>query len=240
MRLAPALFLATAFLPALARAQQQPPATGAQAGDAQVGDARAGGAQVGDGHAANPATEARARRAGVVLGLMGGFGVAGASGYPNSASKIDDPSYYSSSDLLGGSGGSFFLMGAIADYVNFGFWFGGGTFQSKDWRSTGGGGGLRVELFPLYALVPKLKDLGVLGQFGLGSTKLEAKHGDFVPANGTQSFIATGVFYELPIFRMLGGHVAGGPSFEYDAIFSRSVERHWAMLGGRIAFYGGI
>jgi hypothetical protein len=171
---------------------------------------------------------------------MGGFGAAGASGYPNSASKIGDPSYYSSSDLMRGSGGSFFLMGALADYVSFGLWFGGGTFESKDWRSTGGGGGLRVEVFPIYTLVPKLRDLGVVGQFGFGSSKLEAKSGLYPPAEASQSFVGTGVFYDFFLFKGLGGHFAGGPSLEYDSIFSPSAERHWGMLGGRIAFYGGL
>src|SRR5437899_1240774 len=111
MRLAPQPVLALASLapvfvmaPAVAQAEPQAqvaaPVTGAPAATAPAADT----------HAATTSTEA-ARRAGLVLGLMGGFGVAGASGYPNSASKIDDPSYYSSSDLLRGSGGSFFLMG---------------------------------------------------------------------------------------------------------------------------------
>ena len=188
---------------------------------------------------ATTASDAPQRRSGIVFGLTASFGLAGSSGYPNSASKIDDPNFYSQSDLLTGSGGTFFLMGAIADYVNFGFWLGGATYQSKDWRSTGGGGGLRVELFPLYSLVPKLKDLGILGQFGFGSTKLTAKNGDYPPAVATQSMIATGAFYDFHLWNMLGGHVAGGPNLEYDAIFSRSAERHGATVGFRIAFYGG-
>ena len=179
------------------------------------------------------------RRAGVVIGLMIGFGAAGSSGYPNSASKIDDPNYYSSSDLLGGSGFSFFVMGALTDYVNFGFWFGASTYQSKDWRSTGGGGGLRVELFPLYTLVPKLRDLGIMGDFGFGGTKLTAKEGNYPPAVATESTIGVGAFYDFFLFKGLGGHFAGGPNLEYDAIFSRSAERHGALLGGRFAFYGG-
>jgi hypothetical protein len=186
------------------------------------------------------AMETRERRDGVVLGLMGGFGLAGSSGYPNKASNIDDPNYYSSSDLLVGNGGTFFLMGALADYLNVGFWAGGGTFQSDHWRSSGGGAGIRIELFPLYALVPKLRDLGIVGQFGLGSSKLTAKEGAYPPAEGSQSFLGTGVFYEFPLFKMLGGHVAAGPSIEYNAIAGRSIERHWAMLGGRFVFYGGI
>jgi hypothetical protein len=189
--------------------------------------------------AAQKQMNTRESRSGIVLGLQFGWGAAGSSGYPNNASKINDPNYYSASDLLGGSGGTFLVMGALADYVNFGIWFGGGTFESKDWKSTGGGAGLRVDLFPLYVLVPKLRDLAVFGQFGLGSTKLEAKAGGYEPAVGVQSYLGAGVFYEWSLFRMLGGHVSGGPSLEYDAIYSLSAERHSLMVGGRFAFYGG-
>src|SRR4051794_35196005 len=50
------------------------------------------------------------RRSGVVLGVVGGVGLAGSSGYPNNASLINVPDDYSSSNLMTGSGGTFFLM----------------------------------------------------------------------------------------------------------------------------------
>ncbi len=181
------------------------------------------------------------RRAGLVLGLGGGFGLGGASGYPNKATLIGDSASYSASDLMTGSGGSFLLMGAFTDYLNFGVWFGGGTFQSSGWRSTGGGGGFRVEAFPLYRLYPKLRDLGVFAQVGLGSATLATKRpGNYPTADGTQSFVGIGAFYEFAIAKVLGGHFAAGPSLEYDAIFARSIERHSALLGGRFVFYGGM
>ncbi len=178
-------------------------------------------------------------RSGVVVGLMAGLGVAGSSGYPKAASKIDDPAYYSSSNLLAGSGGTFFVLGSLTDYLSFGFWFGGATFESNDWRSTGSGGGVRVEVFPFGGIAPRLKNLGLLGQAGLGVSKLHEKAGIYPDANGSQSFLSAGVFYEIPLFKMIGGHVALGPSLEYDAIFTPSIERHSAMLGARLAFYGG-
>jgi len=215
-------------------------ASAADAASEASAPAAAGAPAPADKAAPASSMDTRERRDGLVIGLMGGYGLGGASGYPNAASKIDDPNYYSASDLLVGNGSSLFIMGALADYANVGFWFGGGVFESKHWRSTGGGAGLRVELFPLYILYPKLRDLGVVGQFGIGSSKLESKIGDYPAAVGTQSFLGVGLFYEFKMFRALGGHAAGGPSFEYDVIASRSMERHGAMLGGRIAFYGGI
>jgi hypothetical protein len=195
-------------------------------------------------HAADTATPASTApsatdRSGVVVGFAAGYGLAGASGFPNEASKIDDPAYYSSSDLLSGGGGSGFLMGALTDYVSFGFWAGASTFQSGHWRSTGGGGGVRLELFPLYGIYPRLKNLGILTQVGFGVSRLTSKVGDFPSANGSQSYASAGVFYEVPLFKMIGGHFALGPSLEYASIFSPAYERHWAMLGLRVAFYGG-
>ena len=180
------------------------------------------------------------RRSGVAMGFDLGVGLAGSSGYPNDVSKIDDPSFYSSGGLLAGRGGSFFVMGAIADYVNFGLWFGSATYTNHDFRSTGVGGGFRVEAFPLYGLYPKLRDLAVFTKFGIGSTSLEVTTSNVYPrADGVQSFIGVGAFYEWRLFDMLHGHVAAGPSLEYDVIYSSSVERHGLLAGGRIIFYGG-
>src|SRR4051812_45214377 len=41
--------------------------------------------------------DTRERRNGLVFGFMGGYGAAGSSGYPNKASQIDAPGYYSAS-----------------------------------------------------------------------------------------------------------------------------------------------
>src|SRR5262245_29673453 len=77
------------------------------------------------------------RRGGVVLGLATGAGIAGSSGYPNSATKVGDPAFYSSSDLMAGTGSSLFIMGALTDYLNFGIFFGQARYASSHWQSTG-------------------------------------------------------------------------------------------------------
>ena len=179
------------------------------------------------------------KRAGVVIGLDLGVGLAGASGYPNDSNKIDDPNYYGASGMLTGTGGSIFFMGALADYLNFGFWFGRQSAQNGDWRSSGVGGGFRVEAFPLYTLLPKLSDLGVMAKFGIGSATLDAKRGEYPGADGVQSYLGAGVFYEWSLGRALGGHFALGPTLEFDAIYSRPIERHGLLAGGRFVWYGG-
>jgi hypothetical protein len=194
----------------------------------------------GDKSAQSAEMNKRTTRDGLVVGFGLGVGFGGASGYPNSASKIDQPAYYTSSDLLLGRTTNLFVMGALADYLNFGLWYGSGHFASQAWSATSGGGGFRLEVFPLFTLVPSLKDLGVLASLGLGSSKLVSKDGSSAGADGVQSFLGTGVFYEWSLFHALGGHVALGPSLDYDAVVTRSITSGALSGGFRLAFYGGL
>jgi len=178
------------------------------------------------------------RRAGIVIGVAPGIAFAGASGYPNNARLIGNPDFYSESPLLVGASTTYFLMGALTDYVSFGPMVNIATFESEKWTSTGVGIGFRAEAFPLVRLVPALGDLSIYGQGGVGSTELQAK-GPFPSADGTSSFVGIGVHNEFRLFRFLGGHFSGGPYAEYDAIFSTAAERHWASIGFRVAWYGG-
>lgn len=186
-----------------------------------------------------PAESPRERRSGLVLGLSTGMGLMGGRGYPNSVNTVDDPYYYAASGVAFGTGSTFLVMGALADYFNLGLWFGGGQYENADWKLSGGGGGLRLEAFPLYGLVPKLRDLGVVAQFGLGSSELRAKRGESPGAEGAESFLGTGVFYEFRLFRMLGGNFTLAPTVEYQVTTSRAFSHNGVMAGVRIAFYGG-
>jgi hypothetical protein len=185
-----------------------------------------------------------ARRSGFLLAIGLGQGLYQTSGYPNAADKIGDPKYYAASGAMIGGGFSLFIMGALTDVINFGFWFGGSTAENDHWRSSGGGGGFRVDAFPFalskhdYKHVP-LKDLGIFGQFGVGNVKMEAKHGKSPGADGAESWISTGVFLDLTVTRMLGGHLALGPQIAYEVINSTAAERHGGAFAARIAFYGG-
>jgi hypothetical protein len=179
------------------------------------------------------------RRAGVALGLNYGFGLGSSAGYPNDSSLIGDPDYYSASGLMAGGGDSLFIMGALSDALNFGFWFGSATFANKDWHSTGEGGGFRLEVFPLFSLGRAFRDLAAFTQVGIGGTDLVYKGKPNVSSDGVESFIGVGAFYEFWLCRALGGHLALGPSLEYDAIVTQPIERHGALLGFRFVWYGG-
>jgi len=183
------------------------------------------------------------RRNGVVLGASGGVGFAGASGYPNNAKLIGDPAYYSESPLLVGWSSSWFLMGALSDYVSVGPLLNIATFDTPSWKSTGWALGFRGEVFPLVGVARKvgvdwLADTAAYGQVGFGTTELRAK-GPYPSADGAQSFVGLGVHQEFRLFRMLGGHAAAGPHIEYDVIRSEPAERHWLTVGLRLAWYGG-
>jgi hypothetical protein len=178
------------------------------------------------------------RRNGLVLGASGGVAFAGSSGYPNNARFFGNPDYYSSSPLLVGWSSSYFLMGALSDYVSFGPTFTIATFESDAWKSTGWGAGFRGEVFPFVRLIPALADASIYGQLGVGTTELRAK-GPYPSADGTQSFFGLGLHHEWRLTRLLGGHASAGPYVEYDLVRAQPVERHWLAVGLRIAWYGG-
>ncbi len=188
----------------------------------------------------DPAVEARTVRSGLVVSLMLGAGIAGSSGYPNNSNQIGDPAYFSSSDVMVGSTGGFFIGGALADYLNFGFFFESQSFKSHSWQSRVSGFGLRVETFPLVYAVPTLKNLGAFADFGIGSAKLDVVAPGYPEASGVQSFVGLGVMYEWTIFHLFGGHAVAGPTLEYDSVFSQPISSGSGILGGRIAFYGGL
>ena len=180
------------------------------------------------------------KRSGVVLALTLGGSIGSASGYPNNASLIGSRADYSSSPLMAGGGFTFNVLGALTDWISFGIWFGTDTLSSKNWKSTGGGGGFRVETFPLEKIYPRLENLAIFTNLGLGAATLRVTApGDYPNADGTQSFVSFGALYEWKIARAAGGHFSLGPSLEYDAIFSQALERHGPLLGARLAWYGG-
>ncbi len=178
-------------------------------------------------------------RGGAVVGLTIGAGLVGASGYPNDLNKIGVRSEYSASAWMAGTGETLFLMGALTDYLSFGFWYAHASASSAHWRSEGDGGGIRVEAFPLVGLFPSLQGLGVIGQFGLGSGNLRSTLPGLPESSGTQSFIGAGALYEWSFGHFLGGHFGAGPNLEFDAIWSLPFERHGLTASARFVFYGG-
>ena len=186
-----------------------------------------------------PPANAPERRSGLVLGFSSQVGIFSGAGTPDQASKIDDPRYYVASGVLAGFGSGVFLMGALTDTFTVGFWFATGTYENQNWRSSTTGGGFRVEAFPLYGLGSFFRDLGVLTQLGVGGSKLRAKYAGSPGGDGTESFLMLGTFYDWRVASMLGGHLALGPTADYQAIVARAFTHHGGEIGLRFAFYGG-
>jgi hypothetical protein len=189
---------------------------------------------------ADPEQSTRRFRSGLVVSLMAGWGIAQTSGYPNDSNKIGNETYFSSSDITPGSAGGLFVGGALADYLNVGFFVASGRFKSKDWDARTSGFGIRVEAFPLVYAVPTLKNLGLFADFGIGSATLDVVTPGYPQAKGVQSFIGVGGMYEWTIFHLFGGHAVAGPTLEYDTVFSTAISSGAGVLGARIAFYGGL
>jgi hypothetical protein len=196
------------------------------------------GGDVGGIAVASPKGDEPKLRNGLVLGLTLGAGVGHGKGYPNNSQDIGDPNDLSSSAWIGGDSRTLVVMGALTDYLSFGFFLTSSSFRDSQHRMTGTGIGLRVDAFPLISLVPSLSGLGFFSQFGVGSGELENTSGAEA-AKGTQSYIGVGVFHEWPFGHVLGGHFAAGPSVEYDAMWSRPFQETGLVAAARMVFYGG-
>jgi hypothetical protein len=189
--------------------------------------------------APTPAPDAegpRRLRNGFVLGLTLGGGVASGAGYPNDQNDLGATDYQRSG-WLPGTGTTILIMGAIADDLNFGFWYGRGTFKGGADRESQSGAGLRIEGFPLAFLCPRFGGLGIFSSFGLGTASLSTPN---VPnAGGTQSIVAAGAFYEWAVGHVLGGHFGLGPGLEYDATFTEPYHQNAVVATLRGVWYGG-
>lgn len=191
---------------------------------------------VSTGVASIAATDRPKRRNGLVLGLTLGPAFGYASGYPNNPLYIGQADYESKSGLMVGSSSSLLLMGALTDYLNFGFQVTAAELQSGSFRSSGTGMGFRADIFPFPCRA--LSDLAFFTQFGLGMTTLDPKDSRYNNSDGAQTFVGLGVFHEWSVAKLLGGHLSLGPSLEYDAILTRPMDRHTVALAGRLVFYG--
>jgi hypothetical protein len=186
-------------------------------------------------------TPIKNERGGFVFGLTGGLAMGTAAGYPNDLQKIDMLAYFGAGGVMVGESSGFMLMGAFARELSFGVWLNQSHVQSTsgNWRSNGYGGGFRVEVFPVGWLVPALRDLGFIGMFGIGAADLAGNVGNYPGAEGVQSYLGTGAFYEWMFLHPGKTRWVVGPSVEYQLVTSRSLERNVGMFGVRFAFYSG-
>jgi hypothetical protein len=174
------------------------------------------------------------RRSGFLLGLSGGLALASASGYPNDVAKIDLPEFEASTGLGVSSGGTLWIGGALADWMNIAVGFQGGSFKGNGLDASGGTLHMRVEAFPLFYRGGPWQDVGLSFTAGTGGLGLE-RDGESVAEGEGTSAVGIGTFFEP--FRFW--QVSTGPDISYTHQFSRSLNAHQLVVGWRLAFYGG-
>lgn len=193
-------------------------------------------AHAADAPKAVPQAKAKPVRSGTVvaLSLDGGFGRA--SGYPNDSKLINDKASYGRTHLLQGGGFTLSVGGALAEYLNVGFFLSTSAFSKKDsWAVVSGGGGMRIDAFPLTFTHNKwLNSWAFYGLAGLGAVnvKYEKPGTNVADLDGTQSFLGLGSFYEIRI-----GGFGIGPELRFDAVVTRTASRLAVMQGLRFSIY---
>jgi len=167
------------------------------------------------------------------MGFAGTF--ANANGYPNDAAKIGVARYRASTGDAGGITNSLWLGGALRDWLVFGIGLSGSSVAGSGTLSQGGSFIVHLEGFPLFERGGAFRDLGLVGDFGVGSRTI--KHASSEVANGgSMSFVALGLLYEPLAF---GKHLRWGPLLQVAEQFSDTMTCTMLIGGFQIAFYGG-
>jgi hypothetical protein len=190
--------------------------------------ARAQSSEVRESPASKPT-----RRSDFTLGASGGFGFGRASGYPNEIQKIGDKQYRSNTKLGVGSGGAVWLGVAFNDYLTFGLGMGGLNLSGNDRDASAGAFLFHVDAYPLFDVHKSLQDLGVFAHLGTGP--LQIKGGEEEADGGLMAYVEGGLVYErLRLWRL-----GIGPTVSVIHMWSDSAQLTGALIGGRVAFYGG-
>jgi hypothetical protein len=173
------------------------------------------------------------RRSDFTIGTSGGFGFGKASGYPNEIQKIGDSAYKSNTKLALGNGGLIWLGVAFNDYLTFGLGMGSMSLSGNDLEASAGVFAFHIDAYPLFALDKNLQDLGFFGNLGTGPLKIKGGVED--ADGGLLAYLEGGAVYER--FRLW--RFAFGPSVSVVHMWSDSARLTGALVGARIAFYGG-
>ena len=174
------------------------------------------------------------RRSDVVIGLRFAPTLGFARGYPNEASKIDDPQYFSNTHAGLGMDDGFWIGGALRDWFTFAFSAEAISFKRKTLTASGEAFTLRVEFYPAWSLGGAWRDLGVATDFGLGGMKMTRNGAPRADA-GSPGVAGLEVFHES--LRWHG--FAFGPALGYRQIFSQSLTANVTYLGIRGVYYSG-
>ncbi|WP_437621727.1 hypothetical protein [Sorangium sp. So ce1151] len=237
----PAL-LGICLVQSTAAAQQTAPATPAPPTDAQTPPPGAAGADpqpAVDAPAIDPLFAPRrpTRRSGFTAGIAGGLALGSAAGYPNDVQKIGFQRHYTETGVGIGGGGYVWLGGVLADWLTFGLASGGHSLIAADHAALAGGVMFHTEVFPLFSLGERWREVGVILDAGTGVayTTADADSDTDVIDGALPARIGGGVFYEgIRLWK-----VSMGPWLYADYTWSTSVRQPGFYLGWRTAIYTG-
>ena len=178
-------------------------------------------------------------RSGVVVGFALAEGSAARRRLPQQLERHRQPRYHTASGWMPGLGGTVLVMGALADYINFGFWYAHAAFGDSGRRASQDGVGLRVEAFPFVAPLARMggarRVLRVRLRHGQARYARSAA-GAAAPSRSS----ASGVLYEWSVAPLSSAATSAiGPSLEYDAVVHGPFEQHGLIANLRLVFYGG-
>ena len=173
------------------------------------------------------------------MGAFLGGTVGNATGYPNELDKIGVGKYQANTGLGAGTGGGFWIGGALRDWFVVGLGISGATVIGKGFQSDGSAFILHLETYPLFYKGGAWRDLGLFGEFGAGgrTIKMGNASGATVAQGGAMlHHVSFGAIYEPIRF----GKFSAGPIAEFTYQFSDSMTTAAAaVIRFRVAFYGG-
>lgn len=192
----------------------------------------------------NPAQDpiVSSRRAGFTVGVMGSFGLGNITGYPNDVAKRGKAEFRTDTGVAYGPNGTFFLGGAITDWLVFGAGLGGTYSLGNNTIVSGYTIVLHTEVFPLFWLGGALRDTGLALDTGVGIVTGEladkpsgaaGKQVAPVIDSGLGSRFSVSAFYDgLRLWKM-----SAGPYIGFDYTWSATLEQPLVLIGLRGALY---
>ena len=174
------------------------------------------------------------RRGGFAMGVALGSGIASIVGFPSDVKKVGYERYYTVTGVRPSPVLSVWLGGALADWVNFGLGFTGGTLLATgDDTARAGAGMFHVEVFPLFYVSDALRDLGLWIDAGAGSATVVSKSEKKLVDSSSASLVGGGVFWEPVRF----WRIRGGPFLMGNYMWSATARRPAIFAGWRMSLY---
>jgi hypothetical protein len=234
-RLVPAIALA-ALLPGVAAAEDAPASSASSASSAAPAAPATSPAPAEPPAPVEPTpawqTAPTTRRGGFVVGAAVGLGVASIAGFPNDVKKIGYAPYYTATGVRPTFSPELWIGGALTDWITFGIGVTLSDLVGPD-KGTSVAGMFHIEVFPLFYVSEKLRDLGVMLDAGTGTASVRDAGGTQLVDGSAASLVGGGVFWE-PI---AAWKIRGGPFLMGNYMWSDTARRPALFAGWRMSLY---